>query len=148
MGKFKIIETEGVQKGEFAPKTQGGNVGIGTDDTSQPNVNVVYSITADELVADGYLSDVSYYAKKLGIGTTVRITPNIVNILNGGNDEEYLSWDEWHDELDKMLRMIKKAIIESNGEEMIECDYDGNRIWVMADYTSGDAIHIFTPDEY
>ena len=109
---------------------------------------VVYSVTAKELEADGYFTNVTEYAKKLGFRIAVRITPNIVNILNGGKEEEYISWDAWHDKLDSLLEMTKDECINAKDDSFVQYEFEGHKVWAMSDYTNGTALHIFTPSEY
>ena len=137
MSKFKIVETDEVEKDKFVP--------VDTEDARK--TSVVYSISADQLEADGYFTNITYYAKKVGFIIEVRITPNIVKMLNGNNPDEHISWDEWHDRLDTMLKIIKNDILSTN-DTLVESVYEKKRVWTMADSTCGEALHIFTPDEY
>jgi|TARA_R110000822_G_scaffold109421_2_gene239235 hypothetical protein len=120
-------------------------------------LSVIVGPTSDELVADGYFTDVTPYAKKFHDMTDkVRITPNISIMLAqlGSSEAQEV---EWYDELDSLLTTIRGGIMDMNDDDFknfekyrhtLMLKHKDNEVWLAMDCTSGDSVHIFTPAEY
>ena len=118
---------------------------------------VIVGPSSDELVEDGYFTDVTQYAQKYhGMKIKVRVTPNISSMLArlSLGKEQYV---EWYDELDSLLTTIREEILDMSDDDRksfeqyrhtLMIKYKETDIWLAMDCTSNDSLHIFTPSEY
>jgi|TARA_R110000824_G_scaffold120237_2_gene275303 hypothetical protein len=118
---------------------------------------VIVGPTSDELVEEGYFTDVTKYAQKYhDMDIKVRITPNI-NLMLAQLSRSENQNVEWYDELDSFLTEMRNEIINMDKKNlkdfesykhMLTVKYKETDVWLAMDCTNEDSLHIFTPQEY
>ena len=116
----------------------------------------IFSYTANQAIADGYLFDVGKVAKEAGFKIPVRITPGVLEWLQPSNEAK--EYGQEHDgRLWDLLQMARIEILKSKNETLLPFYvefFDGPKtvhtvkFWACLDNTSGLAIHIMLPSEY
>ena len=123
-------------------------------------------LNPDELVLNGYLTDVTRYSQEYyGITDTVRITPKVKALLEKYGDKEI--FDGWYDELDPLLTLVHSEIKSLKADtlkafdecrESLKLKYRKRNIIVYREKNNDDAVRegknvstsilIITPSEY
>ena len=117
---------------------------------------IIKGVTAQEMENEGYFINVTNYAKQFGIQPIVRITQGVDSLLAKISDDHNY-WDSYHDALDSLISLFREKVIELSDNklkyfescgDMITLKFHEHKISIAKDYTSGDAVHIFLPNEY
>ena len=115
---------------------------------------VIYSYTSEEAVADGVLVDVDKQtSRNAGFKIPVRITCGVHALCTPPESNEYESyegrlWDVLNVAHWAIRRHIQSRAKGSVIEFCVKLGRNKERLWIAPDGTSGEALHIMTPDEY
>tara|TARA_Y100001951_G_C11186093_1_gene208751 strand:- start:6 stop:395 length:390 start_codon:yes stop_codon:yes gene_type:complete len=115
-------------------------------------MDVISVYTGEQAESDGMFINLTEYAKEnFGYQAIVRFSINLrkIAVIESETDN---TWTVNRPVADYILSTFKEKYEEDRGvfhrEGLVQFDFEGQRIWVMPDTSSGKALHFFTPEEY
>jgi len=117
--------------------------------------DLIYSYTAEDMMRDGLLHDVSKLAKEAGFNFPVRITNGVQELIDP-SEEAMAHGQSFEGRLWDVLNVARFAIKKAKSNSMVEFqvffwngpDKQHHQTFCAApDTTSGPAIHIILPSE-
>jgi hypothetical protein len=116
------------------------------------NADVIYSYTAEDMMEDGDLHDVTKMAHEAGFppALKVRITNSVHSVCTPPKSNKIQSYEGrlWDVLYLATMAIRRAAATETMITFVVKIGKKNVKMWGMLDTTSGNAVHIMLPEDY